>query len=197
MARIRLFALFLASSFSYVAIAQSASEFPKPSFELADAKHKQGTSGVQMGPGNSITIVSGQGTPTTINVLAFSGDGKLLAAGKDFGRVVVWDVSQRKFICALDTGEGIVTAVSVSKDGQGLVTAGQGDSFAVKLWSLPDGKLLRTYDDLSRLRAFAHIWSGRNVVCSLVQRRQDSCTRHCTRKAASCDGRDVLSAAIE
>jgi WD40 repeat protein len=149
MASIRLFALFLASSFSCVTIAQSASDFPKPSFELADAKHKQGKSGVQMGPGNSITIVSGQGTPTTINVLAFSGDGKLLAAGKDFGRVVVWDVSQRKFICALDTGEGIVTAVGVSKDGQRLVTAGQGDSFHVKLWSLPDGKLLRTYDDFS------------------------------------------------
>ena len=142
----RLFALLLLClSFSCASIAQPAPGFPKPSFELADAKHKPGKSGVQIGPGNSITIVSGQGTPTTINVLAFSGDDRLLAAGKDFGRVVVWDVSQKKFMCAVDTGEGIVTAVAVSKDGQRLATAGQGDSFRVKLWSLPDGKLLRTY----------------------------------------------------
>lgn len=146
MASIRLFALLLASSLSCAAIAQSVPEFPKPSFELADAKHKSGKSGVQIGPGNSITIVSGQGTPTAINVLSFSGNGKLLAAGKDFGRAVVWDVASQKFICAIDTGEGIVTAVAISKDGQQLATAGQGDGFRVKLWSLPDGKLLRTYD---------------------------------------------------
>jgi WD40 repeat protein len=113
---------------------------------LTDAKHKEGKSGVHIGPGNSITIVSGQGTPTTINVLAFSGDGKLLAAGKDFGRVIVWDVPQKKLISAVDTGEGIVTAVALSKDGQWLATAGQGDDFRAKLWHLPDGKLLQTYD---------------------------------------------------
>ncbi len=45
--------------------------------------------------------------------------------------------------------EGIVTAIDVSKDGQHLVTAGQGDDFHVKLWSLPEGKLLRTFDDFS------------------------------------------------
>ena len=143
---IRLFALLLASSISCATIAQTVPGFPKHSFELVDAKHKQGKSGVQIGPGNSITIISGQGTPTSINVLAFSGDDTLLAAGKDFGRVVVWDVSQRKFICAVNTGEGIVTAVAVSKDGRWLATAGQEDSFRVKLWHLPDGKLLRTYD---------------------------------------------------
>jgi WD40 repeat protein len=146
MSSIRWFALLLASSISCATIAQTVPGFPKPSFELADAKHRQGKSGVQIGPGNSITIVSGQGTPTTINVLAFSDDNKLLAAGKDFGRVAVWDVPQRKFICAVDTGEGIVTAVAVSKNGQWLATAGQGDSFRAKLWHLPDGKLLRTYD---------------------------------------------------
>jgi WD40 repeat protein len=149
MASLRLFSLLLASSFSCATIAQSAPEFPKPNFGLADAKHKQGKSGVQIGPGNAITIVSGQGTPTTINVLTFSGDGKFLAAGKDFGRVAIWDVSQKKFICAVDTGEGVVTAVAVSKDGQWLATAGQGDSFRAKLWHLPDGKLLRTYDYFS------------------------------------------------
>lgn len=101
---------------------------------LKDAKHKEPKSGVQIGPGNAITIRSGVGTPTTINVLSFGMRGTLLAAGKDFGRVVVWDVVNRKFVCAIDTGQGIVNAVAISPDGQVLATAGQGDDFKLKLW---------------------------------------------------------------
>jgi WD40 repeat protein len=127
-------------------VAQALPKFPPPDAILADTKHKEPKSGVQLGPGNALTIQSGVGTPTTINALAFSRDSKLLAAGKDFGRVVVWDVPNRKFLCALDTGQGIVTAVAISSDGQLLVTGGQGDHFRLKLWHLPDGKLLRTYD---------------------------------------------------
>ena len=101
MASIRWFALLLAASACCPTIAQTVPGFPKPSFLLADAKHKEGKSGVHLGPGNSITIVSGQGTPTTINVLAFSADGKYLAAGKDFGRVVVWEPNSWRpiFVC--------------------------------------------------------------------------------------------------
>jgi WD40 repeat protein len=126
--------------------AQTIPSFPEPISKLADVKHKEGKSGVHVGPGSSITIISGQGTPATINVLAFSRDGKLLAAGKDFGRVVVWDIPDRKVLSAVDTGEGIVTAVAISGDGRWLATAGQGDNFRAKLWHLPDGKLARTYD---------------------------------------------------
>ena len=146
MSGIKWLALLLATSACFPGIAQSVSEFPNPSFQLVDVKHKADKSGVHLDSGNSITIVSGQGTPTTVNALAFSGDGKLLAAGKDFGRVVVWDVPQRKFLCAIDSGEAIVTAVALSKDGQWLATAGQGDNYRMKLWHLPDGKLVRTYD---------------------------------------------------
>src|SRR6266478_3340291 len=76
--------------------AQSAKSFPSPESMLRDAKHKEPKSGVQIGPGNTITIQSGVGTPTTINVLSFGKNGALLAAGKDFGRVVVWDVANKK-----------------------------------------------------------------------------------------------------
>jgi hypothetical protein len=145
MSKMALFAPFLMVAALIQASAQTVPAFPEPTFELVDAKHKEGKSGVHLGPGNSITIVSGQGTPTTINALAFSGDGKFLAAGKDFGRVAVWDVQQRKFLCAVTTGQGIVTAVALSKDGQWLATAGQEDNFRAKLWHLPDGKLMRTY----------------------------------------------------
>jgi WD40 repeat protein len=132
---------FIASS----VVAQSAKNFPSPEFLLRDAKHKESKSGVQVGPGNTLTIQQGVGTPTTINVLSFGKNGTLLSAGKDFGRVVVWDVVSRKFMCALDTGQGIVSAVAISPDGQTIATAGEGDQFSLKLWRLPDGQLLNSY----------------------------------------------------
>lgn len=128
-----------------VIAAQAVPSFPPPDTILADVKHKEPKSGVHLGPGNTLTIQSGVGTPTTINVLAFSKDSRLLAAGKDFGRVVVWDVRSRKFLCAVDTGQGIVHAVALSADGQLMATGGDGDRFSLKLWHLPDGKLVRTY----------------------------------------------------
>jgi WD40 repeat protein len=141
-------ALFLILSFACTAsviVAQSPKTFPSPESMLRDAKHKEPKSGVQLGPGNTITIQQGVGTPTTINVLSFGKNGTLLAAGKDFGRVVVWDVVTRKFLCAIDTGQGIVTAVAISPDGQFMATAGEGDKFSLKLWRLPEGKLIKSY----------------------------------------------------
>jgi WD40 repeat protein len=130
-------------------VAQTVVSFPPPDTILTDVKHKEPKSGVQLGPGNTLTIQSGMGTPTTINVLAFSKDSKLLAAGKDFGRVVVWDLPSRKFLCAVDTGQGIVRAVAISVDGQLMATGGEGDAFSLKLWHLPDGKLVRTYHNFN------------------------------------------------
>ena len=127
-------------------VAQSVVSFPPPDAILADVKHKEPRSGVELRPGNAVTIQAGVGTPTTINVLAFSKDSRVLAAGKDFGRVVVWDAQGRKFLCAVDTGQGIVHAVALSADGQLLATAGEGDRFSMKLWHLPDAKLLRRYN---------------------------------------------------
>jgi WD40 repeat protein len=136
--------LFLLASAGTTA-AQSVGTFPSADSMLQDAKHKEPKSGIQIGPGNTISIQSGVGTPTTINVLSFGKGGALLAAGKDFGRVVVWDVANRSFLCAIDTGQSIVHAVAISPDGQVLATAGEGDGLSLKLWHLPDGKLLQAY----------------------------------------------------
>lgn len=144
---IRRFSLLLFLAFAMrKTVAQSAPSFPPPNEILTDAKHKELKSGLQLGPGNTLTIQQGVGTSTTINVLAFSKDGRLLAAGKDFGRVIVWDVQSRKFLCGVGTGQGIVHTVALSADGQFLATGGEGDRFSMKLWHLPDGKLVRTFD---------------------------------------------------
>jgi WD40 repeat protein len=115
-----------------------------PKLILYDAKHKEPKSGVEL-RGNQLVIRSGVGTPSTINVLVFSGDGKFLAAGKDFGRVVVWDVTQRSFVCALDTGQSIVHSVAISSDGQLLATSGSNMDPNIKVWNLPDCKLLNDF----------------------------------------------------
>jgi len=65
--------------------------FPSAEFVLRDGKHKEQKSRVQL-QGGQLTIVSGVGTPTSINSLSFSTDGKILVAGKDFGRAVLWNV---------------------------------------------------------------------------------------------------------
>jgi WD40 repeat protein len=141
-----LFLAVLIACIQVVVQAQATKTFPSPESMLRDAKHKDPKSGVQLGPRNTLTIQQGVGTPTTINVLSFGKNGTLLAAGKDFGRVVVWDVATRKFLCAIDTGQGIVHAVSISPDGQTMATAGEGDRFSLKLWRLPDGQLIKSYN---------------------------------------------------
>jgi WD40 repeat protein len=133
--------------------AQSSGRFPTATSVLTDVKHKEPKSGVQLGPGNTLTIQQGVGTPTTINTMAFSADGKLLVAGKDFGRVVVWDVRSRKVVCAVEGGQGIVRAVAISPDGQTLATSGEGDQFSLKLWRLSDCSLAGTYQTF---HGFAH-----------------------------------------
>ena len=150
-----------------VIAAQSAKIFPPPEFMLRDAKHKEPKSGVQLGPGNTITIQQGVGTPTTIDFLSFSKNGTLLAAGKDFGRVVIWDVVTRKLLCAIDTGQGIVTAVAISPDGQFIATAGEGDKFSLKLWRLPDRQLINSYSSSAGyIRSAAFGPSGAWIVFS-------------------------------
>ncbi|MGB9467791.1 MAG: WD40 repeat domain-containing protein [Candidatus Acidiferrum sp.] len=135
-------AILLAITKAPVTLAQQLT--PSPKLILYDAKHKEPKSGVEL-HGNQLTIRSGVGTPSTINVLAFSGDGRFLAAGKDFGRVVVWNVADRSYVCALDTGQSIVHAVAISADGQLLATSGSNIDPDIKIWHLPDGKLLNDF----------------------------------------------------
>lgn len=115
--------------------------FPSPESVLRDAKHKEPKSGVQL-QGGQLTIASGVGTPTAINSLSFSNDGRLLAAGKDFGRLVLWDVREKKFLRAIDTGQGQVKAVAVRPDGQVVATGGNQDGNSVKLWDVQSGRML-------------------------------------------------------
>jgi WD40 repeat protein len=122
---------------SVVATAQSA--FPPPSKTLYDAPHKEAKSGVQI-QGNQIVIQSGLGTPSTINAIKFSADGTLLAAGKDFGRIVVWNVPEGDVMRVIDSKQSIVSAVAISPDHNDLASAGSEDNPVIAVWNLKTGK---------------------------------------------------------
>lgn len=127
-----------------VALAQAQSNFPPPNRILHDIKHKEKKSGVEF-DGKSIIIHPGVGTPGTINALSFSQDGKLLAAGRDFGRIVVWDISTGKVVRAIDGPQSIVSAVAISPDHQFLASAGSEEHPVIALWNLATGKVERTF----------------------------------------------------
>lgn len=143
---------------------QSFKAFPAPDIILRDAKHKETKSGVQL-QGGQLTITPGVGTPTTINALSFSADGNILAAGKDFGRVVIWNTTEKKFLRALETGQGIVDAVAVSPDGKMVATGGRGGEFSVKIWDVATGQVLKELGNgNSSITALVYEATGRSLI---------------------------------
>jgi WD40 repeat protein len=121
---------------------------PAPEFILLDVKHKEPKPPVRTA--NDYVMQDGRvfvrvlPSATRINVLSFSRDGSLLAAGKDYGRVAIWDVSKRSFLLALETGQDSVAALAISPDNHLIATGGRG-AREVKLWRLPDGVLVHRF----------------------------------------------------
>ncbi len=123
--------------------------FPSPNLTLHDAKHKvneppppaAGKYQIQEGR----VFVRVDPTPTRINSLAFSRDGKLLAAAKDYGRIVVWDVASRRVFCVIDTGFTRVGLVAFSPDSHS-IAATQLTGGGIRIWQIPDGKVVSSIE---------------------------------------------------
>lgn len=135
-------------AFSLVMLAVYASAlgqslFPPASKTLLDATHKMPKSGVQV-RGDQIVIQAGVGTPSAINVVAISPDSTLLSAGKDFGRIVVWTLSDGKVAHVIQTQQGIVSAVAISPDNRLIASAGTGRGGIVELRDMSSGKILKS-----------------------------------------------------
>jgi WD40 repeat protein len=96
------------------------------------------------------------GSDRRVSALAFSPDGRLLAAGLDEGLLVVWDVATGTEQRRLPGHEGRVTSLAFAPDGARLVS-GSLDRTA-RLWDLAAGKELRRFgqhEDTVRSVAFS------------------------------------------
>jgi len=119
--------------------AGAQASFPAPTKTLYDSPHKEQKSGVQIRD-NQIIIQTGVGTPSTVNTVAFSPDSKYLVAGKDFGRIVVWSLTDYSVVHVIDSKQGIVSAVAISPDDSLLASAGSENNSKIVLWDLRSGK---------------------------------------------------------
>jgi RNA polymerase sigma factor (sigma-70 family) len=86
------------------------------------------------------------GTPASAySRLAFSPDGKLVAAGEwDGGNVHVWDAATGKEVKGWKAHAGTVTAITFV-DGKRLLTGGDNDDKAVRLWDAATGAEVRSF----------------------------------------------------
>lgn len=123
--------------------------FPYPSSELHDVKfkftepHPKAAATLRVVNGRMIGFPR---TPTQINSLVFSHDGRLLASGKEYGRLVVWDVASKQIAFTIDTGFNGVGEVAISPDNQFIATAATSGP-TIKIWHIPDGRLANTFDN--------------------------------------------------
>jgi len=92
-----------------------------------------------MHTGKRLAVLQGFGR--YVEGLSFSKDGKLLAAGTDFGRVELWDLPRRTRLWSLDIEGGQVSDPAFSPDGR-LLAVGIYGTGTVWLINVGTGKIL-------------------------------------------------------
>ena len=92
-----------------------------------------------MSTGERLAVLRGFGR--YVKRLTFSQDGKLLAAGTDFGGLQIWDVRRRTRVQSLDIGGGEVSEPKFSPDGR-LVAVGIYGTGSVWLIDVGNGRIL-------------------------------------------------------
>lgn len=97
------------------------------------------------------------GHTSTVNTLAFSPDGLLLASGSNDRSVRLWDVRSGQMVAELREHRAPVQSVGFSPDGQRLLTS-SGDCLT-QIWSLPSGR---------HLLSIGQSIDGLNPECSAV-----------------------------
>jgi WD40 repeat protein len=84
------------------------------------------------------------GDPRTIESLALSGDGSILAAGRLDGNIVLWNTKTGKPIAHFVPPD-LLYQVMLSADGQILAAASTGNSITITLWNVASKTMLRSF----------------------------------------------------
>jgi WD40 repeat protein len=114
-----------------------------------------------------------EGHAGTVRAIAFSHDGKYLAAAGGLaarsGEVLIWDVEQRKLLHTIHGHSDCIYGIAFSPDGQTIATASY-DKF-VKLWDIATSKEIRTYKDhIDAVYAVAFTPDGKRLVSGAADR---------------------------
>ncbi|MEB3831200.1 WD40 repeat domain-containing protein [Phormidium sp. CCY1219] len=114
---------------------------------------------------NPELILTIEGESATIQSLAFSPNGRLLAVGggRNDPKIEVWDLQAEKRIYRLEGHQIRVLALAFSPDGKTLVSGGEGG--LINVWDLETGELRHTLlDHSSHILSLAITPDGRNLV---------------------------------
>jgi WD40 repeat protein len=119
------------------------------------------------------TLATLSGHAEQVRALAFSRDGKLLAAGGGLpargGEVKIWDVEARKEIRAIQGHTDCIYAVAFSPDGKSIATSSYDK--LIKLWDVSTGKEIRTLKDhIDAIYALAFTPDGKRIVSGAADR---------------------------
>lgn len=90
-----------------------------------------------------------------------SPDGKTLAMGFEDGRIIVYDIAERKVRFTLEEHSGPVWGIDFFPDGTQFVSAS--DDGSVKIWDLDKRKSARTFPGNSGVRSVAVAGHGRSI----------------------------------
>lgn len=117
--------------------------FPSPFTRLHDVKFES-PKGPHPKAAGKLFVLNGRPvalplTSTQINSLAFSEDGKLLAAGKEHGRLVIWDVTSQQVVSVIDTSFQSVGRVAFSPDNQ-FIAAAATSGPSISIWHISGGE---------------------------------------------------------
>lgn len=93
-------------------------------------------------------VVTLKGHQGTVNVLAFSTNGRQIASADDNGAVDVWDVRTSRLLRNFKTSSRVLT-IAFSPDGQQLATSSADRK--IKIWQLQSSELLTSFDVLDGL----------------------------------------------
>ena len=120
-----------------------------------------------------VDVATLTGHAETVRSVAFSKDGKLLAAAGGLparkGEVKIWDVDQRKVLITINGHTDCIYAVAFAPDGKSIATSSYDK--LIKLWDVETGKEIRTLKDhIDAVYALAFTPDGKQLISGAADR---------------------------